>query len=485
MHLSKKKNSILFLISLLAIASFSILMPVRGQDTITLWYIDDGSIDDTLLSQIDEYETENGITINVVQKSIDDIRDDLILAKIQETLPDLVQLSGDIMPNLAGENLLDTVDPGKFQGSYLDNVLLSIAFYESTDTGFNKNNIFYYGYPQRLDTTAFIYNKDMMKATTVIPEHDGEWDGAEFFTAIKSMSSLVNPATPKYGFAYMDHPYGIDTMFNAYGGVKFTNNSVGSIHSEIQETYSIEALEFMFNLTLVNQITPGPAKMGTEKVLELFANDDEIASTFALSSQIKSILDGTTFNPDDSNFGIAPIFKNEIGSPAPLQVFAFSVIKESTHSELAHSLAQYLTSEDSMTQLAENEGLIPADVSILDQDQFTGDIILQSYRNYCEMASLIPMHPQWGKYQSYFIKHVGEMLNGEKASAEVCATAIQVDITGSNGIDRDNNYGVITSEMLPSTDTGKGIPGSSFIFILSVSVFTLISISSKIKGVKK
>ncbi|WP_455280970.1 extracellular solute-binding protein [[Eubacterium] cellulosolvens] len=427
------KFAILMTTLMIVIALFLTITPVvsfRSSDTtIELWYVDDDSIDDTLVSLIDDFEYEKGVTINATRLSRAEAKELYQTASLAGKAPHLIEGPTTWIPEFVTKGYILPLAAEDLQEDYMSEALREVSYYEFQDSQIIGNSIVYYGFPYRLDLQAFVYN--VPKSTTAtIPSTSSSWDMEAFKTEITKVNDQSDPNNKIFGFSYGEFPWSIEPLFFGNNGTKFDGYIVDVPHTKIMDEDSAAALEFIYDFTNTLRLTPfykeeydkasDLVSMIASDTYEGFVNQGNIISTFAFSSEIKHILEGSQFIEANSlGFGPTPLVEGATG--VPLHAYAFMLNGELTGDTKTTviELAQKLTSTAAMTNNANNEYLMPAIIGA-----YSGAIVNQ-YKNLLPSVTINPISKYWEDTQDVLKTEIGNMLYGNQNGS---TTAKALDI---------------------------------------------------------
>ncbi len=419
----------IFLI-LLFFSTFILIFPVKGETNavnIDFWYIEPDVTDDTLLTLVEDFETSAGVEVSVTRLPIDIAKEEFKTASLNGSAPDLIQGYATWIPELVTNGLISAIDETDLVTDFTLESLRAVSYFEIVNDIINPNNILSYGYPQRVDTQAFLYSKSIATSMgATIPEIDQNWDVLTFKSAITKLNDQSDPGNKKYGFSFTDLPAGADPLFHGNNGIKFLDFSVDKAHIAIESNSSVDALQFLYDVVQTNRLTPDYADQGTANTFSHFAELGDVASTFGFAADIKNYLTGSQFS-DPTNLGIAPVPMNSGATGAPLQVIALMLSDSSTLDEkaTAKDLAKTLTSEEAMVKNAKDEYLLPSSLGVYDHVDLTSNSVIQSFKILLENARELPISKYWDSTQEDYSIEIGEMLNGDQNGA-TAAIAIRI-----------------------------------------------------------
>jgi len=378
-----RSMQIILLITFLSTLTLFQINSVNATTELQFWYVEEDGSDDTMLTLIGTFESAHtGITVNATRVDIEELKDLYKEAFLNGQAPDIVQGPSTWIAELV------------------------------------TNNILYYGFPQYVDAQAFVYNKELAAGAT-IPSIDGSWTSEEFFSAIINMNDQSDPENKEYGISFGDMPDSAEPLFYGLGGIKFSDYTVDTSHIQIEANASIDALDFIYKIVNVNRLTPEYTTTETPEnsvVLQNFAIDGNVLSTFAFASDISDILDG-----------YAPIPQDAIGNGGPLQVMAL-MINSGLEGDILNStieLAQHMTSSESIILNAENEILLPPSWDSYEDPGLLELDIIQGYKTILEQATQEPISKYWDTLDGSFKTELLNMLTKNQI-AEITGRGIAV-----------------------------------------------------------
>ncbi|MHA1745512.1 MAG: hypothetical protein ACTSWW_05905, partial [Promethearchaeota archaeon] len=293
----------------------------------------------------------------------------------------------------------------------------------------------------------------------------GSWTSEEFFSTIVAMNDQSDPENKKYGISFGDLPDSVEPLFYGLGGFKFSDHIVDSSHIQIESNESLEALDFIYKIVNVNRLTPEYTATDTpenSKVLESFATDGNVLSTFAYASEIQFYLDGPQFL-DESNLGFAPIPQDASGSGGPFQVMAL-MISSAVEGEVLNStieLAQHLTSAESIVLNAENEFLLPPSWGAFDNPALLELDFIQGYKTILTQTTQEPISKYWDTLDGSFKTELLNMLT-KNQPAEITGRGIAVRW----GFALPTNQGYPPINPYTAEEGSTGIAGYSPLYFL-------------------
>ena len=183
--------------------------PATSGPTLTIW-ADEVSAP-VLEGLSSTFATENGITINVVQKGFDDLRNDYKVAAPTGQGPDILLGAHDWIGELTASGLLAEVSLGDKADLFAPNAVDAFTFTDGK----------LYGMPVSSENVAFYYN------TELAPEPPATWD------EVKALSAELKEAGNKYGFLIQaNDPYHFYPIQTAFGGYVFGRTETGAWNPE-------------------------------------------------------------------------------------------------------------------------------------------------------------------------------------------------------------------------------------------------------------
>ena len=419
--------SILFFLMFLTFFPINAKVENPMDVNIDFWYVEPDNTDDTLISQVNAFATSSGISITVKGLSLTNAISEFKAASLNGTAPVMIQGLATWIPELVTNGLLKVIEKNNFLEEFMAESLRSVSYYEIVNDVINANNILYYGFPQRVDTQAFLYSKTRAELKgAVIPAIDETWGIPAFKTAITKMNDQSDPANKLYGFSFTDLPAGAEPLFYGNNGLKFYNFTVDQDNIAIESNNSIQALQTMYEIVQVNRLTPDYTEQGSALTYKHFAIDGDVASTFGYASEMKKYLSSSQYS-DSSKLGMAPVPKENAGSGGSLEVMALMISSLASVDEqtTALNLAKHLTSESVLVDNAKNEYLLPPVWDAYDHADIITNQIIQNFKYLLKDARELPISKYWSSIQSGFAIEVGEMLNGDQ-NGTIAARAIRI-----------------------------------------------------------
>jgi multiple sugar transport system substrate-binding protein len=324
--------------------------------------------------------------------------------------------------------MISSISDSELLEDYMPRALRAVSFYKIENDVVDSDTVLKYGFPQRVDTQAFLYNPSIADSKGVeIPSPDKPWTIDEFKTAITKLNDQSNPADKQFGFSFQDLPDSAFPLFYGNAGADFKNYVIDRVHIQIESEESINSLQFMYDIVNVNRLTPIFADQGSENTIKGFLTAGNISSTFGYAAEMKSIFSRPTVFDDPADIGIARIPQIENGTGAPLETIALMINSQSSseEKETAIELAQYLSSLDAQIENAANEYLLPSISKAYDDGTIKNDLIIKNYKLILQDARELPISKYWNPLIDGASIEIGEMLNGDQ-NGTVAARAIGI-----------------------------------------------------------
>ncbi|MCF2141825.1 MAG: extracellular solute-binding protein [Candidatus Lokiarchaeota archaeon] len=477
----------LFLASIIA---SEIAIPVHAETTsLEMWYMQEDFLDDTMLDLIAQYETDHDVNVNLTYIPKDSLRMEFKNAYSSGKVPDLIQGDAEWIPDLAHRNYIAPLAVNDLQYNYIPQALRAVSYFYVENGEYNTQMLAYYGIPQTVDVMAFVYNKDKVNTAT-IPEIGGSWDMAAFQQAITRMNDQSLPDNKQFGFSFLNFKDAELTLFKGDGGILFENDSVDAQHNKILENYSIDALNYIYNIVNYYELTPSyktgfyvnvDNSLKTDKIYDDFAINENVSSTMLFAQDMKKLTSDGIFS-DISKLGLAPTPKNSKGKSPFLEVTAIMISNSTTKREDALNLANYLCSPDSMKEYAINEFLLPAIDSVYSDESLSNNFIIQSYKPLVEQAEGVYISRFWDLYiKDIFESEVTAMIR-DAQNGSTCATSLQVRIDAKVLRQADHpaiGQDISSFKFYGETSGGISFGSPSLVIISSIIGLGLVSFFTK------
>jgi arabinogalactan oligomer/maltooligosaccharide transport system substrate-binding protein len=178
--------------------------------TLTVWV--DSERVDALQGAAEAYTEETGVTVDIVGKNVDDIKDDFIQQVPTGEGPDITMGAHDWLGELSTNGVVAPLELGDSAGDYLD-VAINAATYEGT----------VYMLPYAVENIAVLRNADL------VPEAATSFDD---MIAKGKAAGLAQPFVVEQGAE--GNPYHLYPFQTAYGAPVFGSNDEGYDPTDLQ-----------------------------------------------------------------------------------------------------------------------------------------------------------------------------------------------------------------------------------------------------------
>ena len=220
-----------------------------------------------------------------------------------------------------------------------------------------------YALPQEVSPYVIYYNKDMFEAAGLEMPTD-DWTIDEFYEAAKA---LTDPEKNVYGYRYAS---GADPFLGwlSRAGVDFDTSGTEVQGLDTQE--ALNALEFLYNLVVVDQISPNPASltaMGT--------NADAMVRNQSVAMESMGLWMLPQYKADPLSFEWdvvrMPMDQNQRTKAGILN---WGISADTKNPDAAWDLLKFLVGPESMEIVAESNMALPATT-----DEAANQIVLDTH----------------------------------------------------------------------------------------------------------
>lgn len=220
-----------------------------------------------------------------------------------------------------------------------------------------------YALPQEVSPYAIYYNKDMFEAAGLEMPTD-DWTIDEFYEAAKA---LTDPEKNVYGYRYAS---GADPFLGwlSRAGVDFDTSGTEVQGLDTQE--ALNALEFLYNLVVVDQISPNPAAltaMGTNADA-MFRNQSVAMESMGLWMLPQYKADPLSFEWDVVRMPMDQNQRTKAG------ILNWGISADTKNPDAAWDLLKFLVGPESMEIVAESNMALPATT-----DEAANQIVLDTH----------------------------------------------------------------------------------------------------------
>ena len=220
-----------------------------------------------------------------------------------------------------------------------------------------------YALPQEVSPYVIYYNKDMFEAAGLEMPTD-DWTIDEFYEAAKA---LTDPEKNVYGYRYAS---GADPFLGwlSRAGVDFDTSGTEVQGLDTQE--ALNALEFLYNLVVVDQISPNPAAltaMGTNGDA-MFRNQSVAMESMGLWMLPQYKADPLSFEWDVVRMPMDQNQRTKAG------ILNWGISADTKNPDAAWDLLKFLVGPESMEIVAESNMALPATT-----DEAANQIVLDTH----------------------------------------------------------------------------------------------------------
>lgn len=220
-----------------------------------------------------------------------------------------------------------------------------------------------YALPQEVSPYVIYYNKDMFEAAGLEMPTD-DWTIDEFYEAAKA---LTDPEKNVYGYRYAS---GADPFLGwlSRAGVDFDTSGTEVQGLDTQE--ALNALEFLYNLVVVDQISPNPAAltaMGTNADA-MFRNQSVAMESMGLWMLPQYKADPLSFEWDVVRMPMDQNQRTKAG------ILNWGISADTKNPDAAWDLLKFLAGPEGMRIVAESNMALPAST-----DEDANQIVLDTH----------------------------------------------------------------------------------------------------------
>ncbi|WP_208589797.1 sugar ABC transporter substrate-binding protein [Gracilibacillus suaedae] len=337
-------------------------------DELTVWANDEEEQLEAIEKIAADYEEQNGITVNVVPKSMLEQLDELSLAGPEGRGPDLFFQPHDRIGDIVAQGLAQPLDISTEQlADYSDASQASVQyeFEESTNM---------YGVPAVIETYGIFYNKDIIDEPQTIDD------------LLTALEEHTDASQDKFGFLmkpndlYFSYPF-----FKSSGGYIF-GGDIGEYDTSdigLANEGSIEGGELYQSFFGDGKIPPST----TTDVIDGLFTEGKVGAVingpWSIPSYQESLGDSLGFVPFPDI--------NGQGAQSLVGVKAWMVSYYSDNTEWATDLALFMTNEENQKHYFEVAGELPTNTNALES---IDDPIFSSFSQQIENGVPMPSTPQ-------------------------------------------------------------------------------------------
>lgn len=330
----------LLLAALLVIASLVLSAPIAAQDRADLLIWADSTRAPALRPILEAFSAEYGVTAEVQEIAMGDIRANLPVAGPAGEGPDIIVAAHDWIGELVLNGAVVPIDLGD-----------TAELFNPSALGLFTYNGEYYGMPYAAENVAFIRNSEL------VPDAPATWDDVRAIT-----EELVSSGASQYGYIIQTtDAYHFYPVMSAFGGYLFGRDDAGNYDVNdvgIDSEGSIAALTWIEEMARAGYIPP--------------AVDYDVMHTLFETGDATMIITGpwamNRIRASGVPYAISPIPAGPGGPGTPFiggQGFMISAYSE--NQLLAESfLIDYMATEDSMRALYDADPRPPAFLPVLE-----------------------------------------------------------------------------------------------------------------------
>lgn len=331
--------------------------------TLTYWYTASQaeqpavqSVVQDLVNQFEQLHPNIKVTAQFIPH--DQAHDAFVSAAQSGSAPDL--FSGDALwtQELASKNLV--FDVTALQGDTAD--------FDKNILPYAQLNNSLFALPQTTDFLVLYYNQALLKAKNLAAPKTMP----DFNAANKALTG--NGA---HGWEFQGDAYTATVFIWAFGGDLIDMKKIPPA-SVINDPHSVVGLQFLKQE--LQYAPPVDFTNGAATTLNDFKSG-KVAMMIGHSDDYHDILTGSAFS-DPTNLGIAAVPQNAEKGSVPLSPTAGQAVMmyaKASHQDAAFTLMQFLTSETSQVEMAQQAGLLPTRSSAVDDSAFTSKPGLKAF----------------------------------------------------------------------------------------------------------
>lgn len=266
-----------------------------------------------------------------------------------------------------------------------------------------------YGIPYAMETTALIYNKDIISE---IPESFDEF--------LDKVTALNNPVENIYGFmAKLDDLYFMYGFISGYGGYIF---------ERIDEGFNVEniglsnegAIRGMKLIRSFRESGLMPEGSTYDVAMGLFSGGD-------LAVTLTGPWEFDNFNKSGINYGIAPLPVLDNGNYPKtfIGVKGYYISNFSKNKKEALKFIQWLTTQGNNYKQFQETAIIPARIDVLDLPEFQKNQNFISFAIQADRGEPMPNIPEMAQVWEPMNNALTFVANGEATPEEVMPLAVE------------------------------------------------------------
>ena len=349
--------------------------------TLTMW-VDETRID-AMKPIVDEFQTETGVKVDLVQKVSGDIRTDFVAQVPTGEGPDVIIGAHDWLGEFVNNGVVATVELGDKAGDFSKSAISAFAY-----------NGQQYGVPYAIENIALVRNNALLKDTPA-----KTFD--ELVTQAQSVGTPFSVLIQQGDAGDAYHLYPLQTSF---GAPVFNQAADGSYTTEIG-----------MGGDAGHAFAAYLQKLGTEKVLDVSVDGDKAKQAF-LDGQAPYIITGpwntTAFTEAGMDISVLPIPSAGGKEAQPfVGVQGAFISAKSKNPVLAQQfVVNYLTTEKVQTALYKSGGRLPALTAAADK---VDDKVLAGFNAAGATGAPMPSIPEMGSVWSFWGTTQVQIISGQ------------------------------------------------------------------------
>lgn len=343
----------------------------KEKKELLIW--EDKSKTNGIADAIKVFEKENGVTITVVEKTYADQIEDLRMDGPAGIGADVISIPGDQIGTAVTEGLLKELNVSDSE---------KMTF---TETAMQSQivNGKVYGLPKAVETTLLYYNKDIISEES-LPKTLDEW-----YDISKTITK-----DGKYGLlALWDQIYYAQSLFSAYGGYVFAQDSDGNYNTDdigLNNEGAIKAADYL-------------KKFYNEKLFPLGIIGEQgisVLDTLFTEGKAAAVISGPwnlePYKQAGINYGVVelPTISSGEHLSAFLGVKSYNVSSYSKNGNLAEKFVKYITNEENSKVRYQKTQEVPAVKALSDDPVITKSQSAEAVAKQSQFSELTPNIPE-------------------------------------------------------------------------------------------
>ncbi|MFN8557717.1 MAG: sugar ABC transporter substrate-binding protein [Dehalococcoidia bacterium] len=316
--------------------------------------------------------------------------------------PDVMFLN--YIPNYVAQGELEPLDRYVARdGMALDD------FYPALLSMFRSGDVLY-GLPRDNDTKVIYYNRDhFAEAGLSRPEAGWTWD--DMRRAARILTRRDGMAT-RYGFGFEPGYWWLMWMWQR--GCDVLDHPFLPTKTTLDSPACGEALQFLQDLILVDQVTPPPALLNTDDMSRLF-REGRLSMVFGNHALVPVFTETPGLSWD-----VAPLPRDAVRTNVAGGA-GFVVSRRSTQKDAAWQLVTFLSGRKAQAMVAESGVITPARRSVREdnifmrQEGYRADVFLSE----TELGRPVPSFPGVTTVETLMEEGLAPLWRGERSGAEV------------------------------------------------------------------